>query len=664
MKTRPITPGGLAFTPEGVPLAPDYGDVYHPAAGALVQARHVFLAGNRLPQRWAGRECFVILETGFGLGNNFLAAWDVWRNDPQRCERLVFVSIEKHPLSREDLLRAHASSPLADLATQLQSAWPLRTPNLHPLDFENGRVQLLLGFGDVALLLRQLMASVDAFFLDGFAPDRNPEMWDTHAFRRLGRLAAPGATAATWSAARVVRDGLTSAGFEVEAAAGVGGKREITVALYSPRHMAASPPGGWHAHRGVREAIVIGGGLAGCAAAWALSRQGWSCKVLDREREPARATSGNPAGLFHGSFHRDDGPHARAHRAAALLTQRLAGAWIAQGRIDGQLAGCLRLESRIDTAAAQDALGDQQLDGAYVGWLERAAASRLCGLHLPGPAWHYPGGGWLAPRGYASEMLTCSGATFIGGVEVAHIARRSGTWQALDSHGNVLADAPVLVLANALDAKRLLDGADGALGQVSEKSFAALSAVRGQISSLAITDMPTLPMPRLPVAGSGYVLPPIKGRLIFGATSRADDGDLRLRESDHRINLEQLAGLYGSDANRWQALPWEGRVGWRTVTSDRLPLIGAAADLRALRDAARADQPHFVPRLRDAETGLYLFTGLGSRGIAWAALGAQVLASWISGAPCPIEADLRDALDPARFALRHAADRFARRLRG
>ncbi|KQW76402.1 FAD-dependent 5-carboxymethylaminomethyl-2-thiouridine(34) oxidoreductase MnmC [Methylibium sp. Root1272] len=646
MKTAPITPGRLAFSPEGVPLAPEFGDVYHPAAGALQQAHHVFLGGNRLPSRWGGRKCFVILETGFGLGNNFLATWDAWRRDPQRCERLVFVSIEKHPLTRVDLGRAHAASPLPELARALVSAWPLPTPNLHPITFDDGRVQLLLGFGDVALLLPRLVASVDAFFLDGFAPARNPEMWEPRRLQRLGRLAAPGATAATWSAARVVRDALSAAGFTVETTAGTGGKRDITVARFAPRHIAASPPGGWQAHDAAsREALVIGAGLAGCAAAWALSQQGWRCQVLDRALEPADVTSGNPAGLFHGSFHRDDGPHARTLRAAALATERLAGAWIAQGRIAGQLAGCLRLESRWDDDAARAALAAQQIAPGYVDWMDRATASERSGLALPSGAWSYPGGGWLAPRDYARTLLAHADAGFRGGVDVAGIERRGSLWRALDARRQVIAEAPVLVLANGL-------GAKGLLGAGRNAALWPLTAVRGQISSLAVDALPgPLPCPRLPVAGGGYVLPPTGGRLIFGATSQPDDTDPALRDADHRLNLQQLAGLSGGDADAWSALPWRGRVGWRAVTSDRLPLIGAVPDLEALDSASRADQPRFVPRQRDARGGLYVFTGLGSRGITWAALGGQLLASWISGAPCPLEADLRDALDPARYAL-------------
>ncbi|HMY99887.1 MAG TPA: tRNA (5-methylaminomethyl-2-thiouridine)(34)-methyltransferase MnmD, partial [Burkholderiaceae bacterium] len=214
------TPANVTFDEQGVPTAPDFGDVYHSAAGALAQARHVFLAGNGLPGRWAGRRRWVILETGFGLGHNFLATWAAWRADPQRCERLSYVAIEKHPLTRADAARVHAASDgareLPELTAQLVAAWPLATPDVHRLDFEDGRVQLHLALGDVNELLRGLQLEADAIYLDGFAPARNAAMWSPEVFTRIGRLAAPGATAATWSAARAVRNGLASAGFAVE----------------------------------------------------------------------------------------------------------------------------------------------------------------------------------------------------------------------------------------------------------------------------------------------------------------------------------------------------------------------------------------------------------------------------------------------------------------
>ena len=167
------------------------GDVYHPRHGALPQARHVFLGGNGLPARWRGRDRFVVLETGFGLGNNFLATWAAWRDDPERCTRLRFISIESRPLSRADLASVPREAGLGALAAQLAASWPPATCNLHRLSFESGSVQLLLALGDVAAWLPQLDASVDAFFLDGFAPARNPAMWEARLFKAMARIAAP-----------------------------------------------------------------------------------------------------------------------------------------------------------------------------------------------------------------------------------------------------------------------------------------------------------------------------------------------------------------------------------------------------------------------------------------------------------------------------------------
>src|SRR5687768_1419282 len=177
MKTHPIRPAIICFSDPAAPQAPEFGDVYHSRAGALAQAAHVFLKGNELPARWRQRDRFVILETGFGLGNNFLATWNAWRQDANACGQLIFVSIEKHPPSRADLQCAHAASPLKPLANELVAAWPPLTHNLHPLDFENARLRLLLAFGDITHWLPELVAEVDAFYLDGFAPDRNPAMW-------------------------------------------------------------------------------------------------------------------------------------------------------------------------------------------------------------------------------------------------------------------------------------------------------------------------------------------------------------------------------------------------------------------------------------------------------------------------------------------------------
>ena len=646
MKTEPVVPARWRIDEPGAPpFSPEYDDLYHPRAGAFVQARHVFLAGNGLPQRWQGRERFVVLETGFGLGNNFLATWDAWRHDPHACGQLHFISIERHPLTRADLEQVHRGSSLRALADSLAAAWPPLTPNLHRLSFEGGRVQLLLALGDVAAWLPELTASVDAFFLDGFAPARNPQMWQLRLFKAMARLAASGATAATWTASQAVRAGLKTAGFDAQLAAGTGGKRDITLAHFEPpfqprrigslRRAVAQPTS--------KRALIVGAGLAGCAAAWALAEQGWQTTVIDRHEQPAQEASGNPGGLFHGIVNPQDGAHARFNRAAALEAQRVVQLAITEHGVPGSTAGLLRLDpSGAELTALQQQLAAIGLPSDYVQAISAEQASGACGLPLQHPAWFYPGGGWVAPVALAAALLARAGAAadLRGGIEVQAIRRCAEGWELLDTHGQRIDAAPTLVLANAFDALRLLGNPAWPVHKV-----------RGQISLCNVTkaDPTRLAWPRLPIAGAGYLLPAIDGLVAFGATTQPGDCDPSVRHSDHVQNLAQLARLTGhAFAIEPEAL--QGRTAWRMVASDRLPIIGAVPDDAAAvaTGARRPDHARFVPR----QPGLFVFTALASRGITWSPLGAQVLASSITGAPQPLESSLLDAIDPARFIAR------------
>lgn len=637
MNTAPIEPATLTFTDDGVPFSARYDDIYHPRAGALTQARHVFIGGNDLPGRWQGHERFVVLETGFGLGNNFLATWQAWRDDPQRCSRLVFISIEAHPLTRDELAAAHAGSGLPGLAAELHRAWPLLTPNLHTLNFDDGRVQLLLALGDVQAWLPELVASVDAFYLDGFAPARNPRMWDQRVCKALSRLAAPGATLATWSAAHALREHLMAAGFNVRLGQGTGCKRDITLARFAPAFTPRRAPARIAARSGTEpRALVIGAGLAGCATAWALAEQGWRCTLFERHLQIAAEASGNPAGLFHGIVNAQDGVHARFNRAAALMARASVQRALDSHGVPGAVDGLLRLESDASAKAMEATLRALGLPADYVQAVTAERASELSGLGLHSSAWFYPGGGWVQPAGLARSWLERAAphVALRCGAGVLALRRTDTGWSLLDATGAVLDEASTVVLANAGAALQLLGAPDWPVDRV-----------RGQISLLPAS---ALALPRIPVAGAGYLLPELEGgRAMFGATAQRDDGDASVREIDHRANLAQLAQLVGHEVDARPA-DMQGRTDWRWSAVDRLPLIGAVPDAEAA--ANRLDQPRFVPRV----PGLFVFAALGSRGITWSALGAQLLASIITGAPAPIEASLIDAVDPARFVSRRA----------
>ncbi len=614
MKFPSIVPAEVDFSDPDAPAAPAFGDVYHSRAGALAQARHVFIAGNGLPGRWQGRERFVVLETGFGLGNNFLATWDAWRQDPARCGRLVFVSLDKHPLRRDDLARAQAASPLPELARQLVERWPPLTPGLHPLSFEGGRVELLLGLGDARELLRELVLEADALYLDGFAPSRNPELWDAWLLKSLARQALPGTTAATWSISRPMRKALAATGFEVGLAPGFANKPEMTVARFAPRHLPQRPAGREPLAAGARRALIVGAGLAGAACALALAREGVACTVIDALGGTAQASSGNPAGLFHGTFNPDDGPHARFNRAAALATQRL----LAELGLPFQ-PGLLRLETRL-------ALAEMPSVPGYVQALSAEDASRMAATRLAHPAWFYPGGGAVDPSAYTRAMLEASGAEVRTGTTVAALREVPQGWQLLDAGGQPLDTAPLVVLA----------GGHGQLPLLGELA-GELLVQRGQLTHLPEAAW----QPPVPVAGGGYTIADGRGGVWCGATAQDDDLDPTLREADQAENLLRHAQL--GNLGEPPRAPLAGRVGWRLIAPDRLPLVGGLVAPGPL--AAQL-------RLQSRRRGLVVCTAFASRGIGWAALAGSLVAAVALGGPRPLEAELLDAVDPLRFALR------------
>ncbi|HEY0858594.1 MAG TPA: FAD-dependent 5-carboxymethylaminomethyl-2-thiouridine(34) oxidoreductase MnmC, partial [Albitalea sp.] len=435
-------------------------------------------------------------------------------------------------------------------------------------------------------------------------------------------------------------DGLAAAGFEVRLAPGQGGKRDNIVARFAPAFVPRRSPSRNSAAGGdERHALIVGAGLAGCAAAWALAEHGWRSTLLERHAMPAQEASGNPAGLFHGTVNPQDGAHARFNRAAALEAQRVIGRMLSEQGVAGRLDGLLRLEtSGADARAMQQVLHRLGLPPDYVRAVDAQEASTLAGIALPHPAWFYAGGGWVSPAGLAAAWLRMAGdrTCFRGGVHVQALRRVQDRWQALDGTGAVVGSADAVVLAHAEDAARLLGQAPW-----------PMTAVRGQIS---IAEAQRLrPLPRLPIAGVGYLLPELDGRAIFGATAQPGDSDARLRAADHAHNLAQWAVLTGRTPHVDTA-SLQGRVGWRWTCTDRLPLIGPVPDPVAAAAGTRLDQPRFVPRI----PGAYVFTGLASRGIGWSALGAQTLAAAITGAPAPLEASLLDAIDPARFLSRES----------
>jgi tRNA 5-methylaminomethyl-2-thiouridine biosynthesis bifunctional protein len=638
--TVPIRPAAPAFDAFGTPYSPEFGDVYHSAASGPGQARHVFLHGNDLPTRWARASVFTIVETGFGLGLNFLATWEAWRADPQRCARLHFVSVERHPFTAPDLEVMHARYPeFTGLAAALRAAWPLALPGFHRLHFEGGYVTLTLAFADIADALRDFRLSADAMYLDGFAPERNPEMWSASTMKALARLASPGATLATWSVARPVRDALTAAGFAFDTRAGFVGKREMLVARFAPRwHVRRPPPAAprWPE----RHALVVGAGLAGAAVASRLGVRGWRIDVVDRGPVPASAASGLYAGVFQPHVSRDDSLLSRLTRAGFLYALREWPATLdAATPPPWQSCGVLQLaDGAANAARLADTAATLDYPSTYAEYVTRDVACTRAGANVPIGGWWFSQAGYVRPRAIVQAQLPPAGRALLVRLncEVAALRWTGERWQAQDAAGAVIAEAPVVVLANAHDAARLTHlGVD------------PLRRVRGQQSYLPA---PPFAAPRVVVGGDGYVLPAIEGVAVAGATYDLDRTEPEPDAQGHATNLARAEHMLPGSTAKVNTAGLAGSVGFRCVAIDRLPLVGAMLDIAAVRAQAGAlTGAHVVdlPRVQ----GLYGAFAFGSRGLAWTLLAAESLASQLEGEPLPLEHALVDAIDPGRFIL-------------
>ncbi|WP_427912366.1 tRNA (5-methylaminomethyl-2-thiouridine)(34)-methyltransferase MnmD [Ramlibacter sp. MMS24-I3-19] len=587
----------VAWSPEGTPRSSRFDDIYRSASGGLAQARHVFLGGCGLPQAWAGQRCWRILETGFGLGLNFLAAWRAWKDDAQRPGLLHFVSAEAFPVAAADLVRSAQAHPeLQELAADLAAQWWGLVPGVHRLSFDSGRVLLTLCIGDARAMLSEQAFAADAVFLDGFDPARNPQMWELPLFKAVARLCRRGTAIATWTVAGQVRRDLQQCGFEVDRVPGLSPKRECLAGRFAPAWASRGDPVATPLTPG--RAIVIGAGLAGSAAAASLAQRSWQVQVLDAAAQPATGASGLPAGLLAPHTSSDDSLLSRLSRAGVRMTLQQATRHLRAGT-DWDFTGVL--ERRAPDARAPADLGDEGR-----AWQEPRADG----------VWH-SAGGWIKPAALVQAWLSTPGVQFRGSVRIERMQRTGIHWQALDVRGQLVAEADLVVVAAALGSGTLLPDL-------------ALMPVRGQVSWATRDD--TTSMPSGPVNGNGHFLPSVPlaegPAWLTGSTYGRGDTSLEPRDADQLANLDRLRTLAPEVAAALAPAFVDRAVqawcGVRCASSDRRPLVGELAP------------------------GLWVSTAMGSRGLTFAWLAAELLAARLHGEPLPLPMRLASALDVAR----------------
>lgn len=577
----------LDWSRDEAPSSTEFDDIYFSVDGGLEETENVFLKACDLPERWQTQKSFVIGELGFGSGLNFLASWARWQETAPKNAHLHFVSIEAFPWTAKDLQRALAQFPsLQTLAEELIRQWPGRVKGVHRLHF--GNVHLTLFHMQAETALAQMDAKMDAWFLDGFSPAKNPGMWSQTIFDRLATLSNPGAKIGTFTVAGSVRRGLESAGFTVTKQPGFGRKRERLEAVLEnsepvrTQNRLAMPP------------IIIGGGIAGASLAKAFSRRGVKPILIEAERNLQSAASGNPAALVMPRLDLQDRPESRFFLDAYLY----AAQQYAQTEYVFQ-TGALHLAKSPEEWTRFTKLEKQSpLSSAHMRLVSRDEAAKTLGFDIAHPhgGLYFPGAQTISPNGVISSWF--SGAE-LRHVRIKSIERQGQFWACLSENGEVIAQSDQVFITAGAD---ILD-LDITQGM-------PVRFTRGQICWRDAE-----PVPACPVTYGGYALAYGKGVMLGATHDHVGPGqDAGLRPEDNVENCQVYEKMTGVRIN---PTDWRSRASVRVTTKDTLPISAQMSE------------------------GVYVMTGLGSRGFMMAPLLGEALVCDVLGEPSPLALDTK-----------------------
>lgn len=682
----------LTWNEQGLPISEAYDDVYFSKESGLEETRYVFLQHNQLPTRWieagdqkdSNKQHFTIFETGFGTGLNFLATLQAWieyqntldanKTENTHYQTLNFISVEKFPLDKAQLQQALDLWPeLSELSAALIQQYPPLAKGFHQLQFKHG-VSLTLIFDDVANALPQLNQAdhngIDAWFLDGFTPAKNPDMWSDTLFRQMACLSHEHTTVATFTAAGLVKRGLKGAGFAVKKVKGYGRKREMLCGEFKqtqgpvlPNYIINKP---WLARSYIKASTrtknsakniaIIGAGIAGCSTAYALARRGIPCTLIDKDGI-ANAASGNPQGAVYSKLAADNATHSDVYIQGLIHSLNLYNMSLADGTVNDsvwQASGLLQLAYDEKEQVRQNKFAEfTDLPNDVVTQLDQQQASEKAGVPLPSGGLFFPNAGWLNPAEFCNAIVQHPLINFVQ-AEVTSIEQvendNLNSWQLTTNQKieqNEIEDYKKeyhqLVIANAFASKQLFPDL-----------HLPLKSIRGQLSYFENTSNITL---NTVLCGRGYISPAKNGLFCSGATYHINDDETNMRSEDHDKNKQHLPDfgeefLSLAEQDNEQLL---GRVGFRCTTPDYLPMAGPVlnqdqfiTDFSCLIKNAKK----MPKQLAEKENGLYLNIGHGSRGLSSAPLCGELIAAYLNNEVLPVSQTSAEALLPSRFFIR------------
>ncbi len=597
----------------GLPYSTQFDDVYfsvnpdHPQHG-LAETRHVFLQHNHLQTRWQRLPAdkpshFVIVETGFGSGLNFLAALQLWQQTAPATAHLHFVSIEIAPFTLQDLQMAHAHFPeLATISQALCAQYHLLQPGINQLHFPALSASLTLHIGDSQQIFPHLNLQADAWFLDGFAPSKNPQMWQADLFECMARSAHAGTTFATFTSAGLVKRGLQAVGFQVEKTPGFGKKRDMLCGTWPLSEQLSPSPA-------LPKVAIVGAGIAGCSSAWQLAELGCEVHVFERAAQIASGASGNPRGMLYPRLNAEKPLNDQlAWRSYGFSVRHYAS--LNLGEHAFQICGLLQLGSsprehkRVNKVASRYShLGLLQL-------LDANQASDMAGVTLAYESLYFAHGAWVNPAVACARMLDHPQIKLHTQQDIQQLSPYQRDWRLFSHTGEIDTEFDAVIVCNAAEAAKLLP-----------ESGMWLNPVRGQMGMLA--EQPSMQSLKLILCGDGYLTPSFEGQHAMGATFAPGDCSTDVREQDNVSNLEMVNKLSPQFDQLGPGVVTNARASSRCGSPDYLPYVGPVLSTTTLN--AKHTPIHDFSDLPPSQ-GLYVHVAHGSKGLMTAPYCAAILA--------------------------------------
>lgn len=631
---------------DNTPVSRHYDDIYFSKDDGIAETEYVFLKQNNLPDAWENKKQFSILETGFGTGLNFFCTLDLWLKTAEDEACLQYISVEKFPLSKEDFSQQAKVWPqFSEIIDQVLSGYPPLISGFHSCSLYDGRVKLLLLFGDATGQLSDLTASVDTCFLDGFAPSKNQSMWTNELFSELSRLLKIGGTLSTFTAVGDVRRGLQDVGFAMKKADAYGKKRHMLIGVLqqSTKPCLLKP---WYQYPvdkagdkgATKEATVIGAGIAGLTTAIALHESGWKVTVIEQADTVGSCASGNKAGVVMPRMDKQQNTDARFYWQSFFLALRKIKQFEKNGLKSGwKQTGVMQLAK--DAASYLKDWPDDLFTE-----IKQNDTKDIAGVEVSSDAL------WIAEAGYIRPELFCHNLfkhyenkiKFIFNASATKLIQHSSDKWTVEGTQNSY-DADMVVVCNAQ-----------AANQFEQTQYLALQPVRGQLSYLK-SDLSK--KVKTIICDKGHVLPVDDSELLIGATFNRDDTDINMRSEDHAFNLEQFNNsLHENERlNTQENMPKEGRTSIRAVTVDRMPIAGMVPDFTSYQQQyADLSKGKRVSSYQAGKyhNGLFINAGHGSRGFTSSFLSAEVITALASNQALPLDPTAVERLHPARFVIK------------